>query len=281
MIDHLVLAVDGQQNELVTLFLEHGAQVDDGAALRAAVRRANLNLVRLLLEHGAPANHRDSVGRTPLFDAVGLSGSIPFRQRAEVIDELIKRGADLTTRTKEDRSILDIPLYAMRPGPDLEMLDLLISRGYPLNTRSGHGHTPLYYAARAKLFTAVQLFLKHGADPNDGGTDCDGRTQCQGHRTALHEASDLQNYGSKNASVSADIVSLLVRHGAKVNVRDDAGNTPLFVAVYSDNYLGAQQLLLAGSNVELGPPRMRPMDIARKRTNPAFVSLLVQFGAKE
>lgn len=71
----LLWAVMGQDSALVTLLLDHGADVNDATTagstpLHKAAVLGNTALVRLLLARGANVNARNSGGQTPLTHAL-------------------------------------------------------------------------------------------------------------------------------------------------------------------------------------------------------------------
>ncbi len=275
--DYVVKAVDNGQQNFVKLFIDHGAKLKDGLALKRAVQSGNLKMVQRLLEYNAPVNAMLPNGETPLFSGVALSHRV--ESRTEIVTLLLRNGGAVDVESNDGHTLLFAPMYT-RPVPDLEMIELLLRNGFPIRKRNKHGKTQLYYAARAKKIDVVRSLLKHGADANDCGAEYMKETSCRNvHciRTALHEAVDINNYGEKFAGKSTEIASLLLEHGAKVNVVDCAGNTPLLLSVNSNNFPAAELLLKTGANWEIGRPNRKPMDIAQKKKASRFIDLLTKF----
>ena len=86
----LLWAVMGQDVALVTLLLDHGADVSEASSagstpLHKAAVLGNAALVRLLLARGADVNARNSGGQTPLTHAL-------FKRHDEVIALLQQHG---------------------------------------------------------------------------------------------------------------------------------------------------------------------------------------------
>jgi uncharacterized protein len=84
--------------------LDAGADVGKAASndmrvqpLHAAVAARNLDVMRLLLDHGADPNARQQVGYTPLMGAAG-SG------RDDLVDLLLDRGADPTAVAEDGKT---------------------------------------------------------------------------------------------------------------------------------------------------------------------------------
>ncbi len=71
-----------------------------GTPLHWAVWAGHAEIVTLLLEHGAEVNVTNADGRTPLIVAAGLG-------RAAIVDRLIEAGADKSVKDKEDKTALD------------------------------------------------------------------------------------------------------------------------------------------------------------------------------
>lgn len=84
-----------------------------------------------------------------------------------------------------------------------------------------YGHTALHNACKCDRPRAIEMLLKHGADPNRRFTyhsPVDGRVEAD--RIALHYVS------------SVDAAAVLIRAGADVNAADATGTTPLMCAAF-------------------------------------------------
>ncbi|CAG8441892.1 9450_t:CDS:2, partial [Acaulospora morrowiae] len=79
---------------------------------------------------------------------------------------------------------------------------------------------------------------------------------------------------------SLDMVKALINGGAEVNVRDNAGLTPLHEAVNAQNYDVVKYLLEAGANPNMGESDGvdTPLHDAVNLTNEEIISLLVVYG---
>ena len=67
-----------------------------GGAVQKAALMGNLDVVNLLLDHGLDINYADDFGQTPLLAASGADRPLP-----EIVQTLLRRGADVNTRTLE------------------------------------------------------------------------------------------------------------------------------------------------------------------------------------
>ena len=130
------------------------------ADLVAAIRNADAQVVRKLLDNGADVNARDAEGNTPLILA-------SFYASPECVELLIEKGADVNAANKAGATAL------IRAATSYEKTRLLVAAGANVQVRTALGNTPLILAARrAGNSRTVQLLLEHGADAterNDAG----------------------------------------------------------------------------------------------------------------
>ena len=91
--------------ELVSLLLENGAEIKAGenADIFDAVFQCDLEIVDLMIQHGADVNQTSSRYGNPLCMAVK-------RKNIEVMKYLLKMGADVTVRDHEGKTALDIAI---------------------------------------------------------------------------------------------------------------------------------------------------------------------------
>jgi ankyrin repeat protein len=215
--------------------------------LLMAITNNHLGTAKLLLENGAAPNAADWWGRSPLYATVeirnrdyGRNGEHEIDRPAalEVIRMLLDRGANVNARTKEvpptrrfitplgDLSWVDFTgqtafLRAALAG-DLTVMDLLLDKGADPNIATFAGTTALMAAtgvnwmsgqtfteSKEALMQAVQLCLDKGGDVN--AKNSMGVTAVIG---AVNRGSD-------------DILEFLVKKGARLDVKDKEGRTPL------------------------------------------------------
>lgn len=190
--------------EVTPLLLERGAdmQARDNfgrTALSYAAYLENLSRVRLLADHGAGVNTRDSDGWTPLCFALdgaclhARQGRWPLNEEVlmavdktrqwdraspvEVVRFLLDRGASVNARDRKGRSPL--LLFAQREmlagaAQDELLVNSLLANGADVNAQDNEGNTVLMWRAMWLDAGMVRLLLEHGADirrrRRDGGT---------------------------------------------------------------------------------------------------------------
>jgi ankyrin repeat protein len=141
---------------------------DQQTPLHVASYLGNLEIVRLLLDHGAELEANCDVGEKPLhFVSCGAYKSQVDGVRTAQL--LLKRGANVNTR-RHDRST---PLNVASRFGMFEIVRLLIDHGAEVDAADHFGKTPLYQVSRANYepqednrVRVAQLLLNHGADVN-------------------------------------------------------------------------------------------------------------------
>jgi hypothetical protein len=120
-----------------------------------------LETIKFLLENGANPNAQDVDGDTPLLIAA-RRGLVP------VVKLLLERGAQPCFTNKKGLNALHIVCKkrTMAPILKIELLDILLKAGTPLNERDNvKWYTPLVYAVRSGHKEVVQFLLNQGANP--------------------------------------------------------------------------------------------------------------------
>jgi ankyrin repeat protein len=223
------------------------ADVNGITPLLMALTNNHMDTAKMLLENGAAPNSADWWGRTPLYAAVEIRNrdygrnnehEIDRPAALEVIRMLLDRGANVNARTKEvppgrrfvtplgDLSWVDFTgqtafLRAALAG-DITVMRLLLEKGADPNIATFAGTTALMAAAgvnwmtgqtftesKEALMEAVQLCLDKGADVN-----------------AKNSMGVTAVIGAANRG-SDEILEFLVKKGARLDIKDKEGRTPL------------------------------------------------------
>ncbi|WP_346273339.1 ankyrin repeat domain-containing protein [Pseudonocardia sp.] len=143
-------AVDGGSTAATTLLLDHGADARGcgGRLLTSAANQGAIDLVRLLLEHGAQAADAESLG--PL-------GTDPTIGRL-----LVAAGFDLNAPVRDQETPLTMACRAdKREHPDT--VTALLDLGADPNAPNAKGRTPLATATSAGFDRTIALLRAAGA----------------------------------------------------------------------------------------------------------------------
>lgn len=136
------------------------------SSLHIAARNGNDRIARILLQHNADCNEKDSEGRTPIIHAV-IGG------HEDVVRSLLSHGARIGNLDGEF-STTALHLAVIHRRDDL--LRLLLGQGSRgkvlLDCYDDSGRTPLHIAIDTGFEAGVVVLLQYGADP-----------QCKVYRT--------------------------------------------------------------------------------------------------
>jgi ankyrin repeat protein len=233
--------------------------VDAGADLNAAdpngitpllmaLTNGEVAVAQLLVDRGADPKTPDWYGRTPLWAAVEirnrdlnsrtLDQGIDRARAMKVIESLIAKGVDVNARVKEfppaRRHIM--PLGSLEwvdftgqtafvraaQSADMPVMKLLLQKGADPTITTFNGTNALMAAAGvnwvpaqtysespATWIEAVKLCLELGFDVN-----------------AVNQMGLAAVHGAANRG-SDDIIELLAKHGARLDIADKEGRTPI------------------------------------------------------
>ncbi|MEE2778054.1 MAG: ankyrin repeat domain-containing protein [Acidobacteriota bacterium] len=292
--DALAFAVRQEARSSAALLIEAGADVNrplpnGQSLLQMAIRNQHYSLAQALLASSADPRATDKGGRTALHDLIAAREP-PRRRRApeeidpldsiELLGSLLAHGADPNAATPPGKRLSDEGTpSAIRP-----IIDNAIRTG-----RS----TPVLLAARAADVEAMRSLLDGGADPTlvtAGGTSAlmfaAGLVFVEGSRPFRSEADSLAaarlaielgldanavNEHGQTAlhgavyRASNEIISALVNAGAKPDLEDEHGRTPLDLAEQGFNQVSsiirrepAAELLRTFAGAIDADPQRRP-----------------------
>jgi ankyrin repeat protein len=270
-------------------------------ALHLAAAHGQIDAMSLLLKEGANINAQNVAGDYPLHSAVDTISSIKL---------LVKAGAVVNAKNNTGQTVL----HLAADGGKAEIVKFLIESGADINMQDSEKNTPLHYAIENESGEIVKTLLKAKANPQienernqtslllavengnlpiirlvlEGGAD-------PNHKNSF-KVSPLQMAVSRGTHV--EILTTLLKAGAKINDADEDGNTPLHDAVVKryepSKVLGIiTTLLKAGADVHAknskgNTPLLRAKKYLTEESKSedtmnrfiAIERLLLQYGAK-
>jgi ankyrin repeat protein len=231
------------------LLVEAGANIDKAdpngiTPLLMAITNGQLPVAQFLVDRGADLKAADWYGRTPLWAAVEVR-NLDLRSNAtengvdreaalRLMTSLLDKGADVNARVKEfppARRYM-LPLGSLEwvditgqtaftraaQSADLEAMRLLLAKGADAKIATFNGTNALMMAAGvnwvigqtygSRWVEAVQLCLDLGFDVN-----------------AVNQMGLAAVHGAANRG-SDDVIALLAKRGARLDVPDKEGRTP-------------------------------------------------------
>jgi ankyrin repeat protein len=236
--------------------------LESNAALSAAADKGCMTLARRLLDDGASLGSRDRQGAMPLTHAARAGNN-------DIVELFIARGAAINARDLDGSTAL----YVATEQDNQQTVQALVAHGADINLPGRSGLTPIEAAAYMGNETLVRLLLDKGADPKR--TDATGKgplcyAVARGFAKVagvlLDHAIDVnQRYGNDltalmwaaghedgaGSSDVGDVVTLLIKRGARLNDQDNRGRSALMIAASLGHEKAVDVLLAQGADRSL------------------------------
>lgn len=192
-------AVYNSHRDLVTLLLKYHADPNFGefSPINSAIYDDDIDTVKLLMNHGADINKSTEYSPSAVCTAIK-------NDRIEILDYLLDNSGDVDLK---DPSTKYTPLFYSVVFGNVDTTKSLLEHGADPNIQIGE--TPLYRSLLSGKKDIMELLLKYHADPNIPN---------RFGNTSLVPAVE---YGD------LDTVKKLIKHGAKVDVKNNRGKSLL------------------------------------------------------
>jgi ankyrin repeat protein len=266
----LLFAIRDGNGEMMRLLLDHGAAIEQASGnhttpLLIALLNGQVGIATELLARGADPNAADDYHRAALFAAIDLRNfnhekyaDLPTdgRDPMPLIQALLAKGADPNRRTDTvpvhglmqfDGSWVNFdgqtPFIRAALSGDIAVMRLLLEHGADPNIATAQGSTALMAASGINWIPA-QTYTRSEADYVEAVKLCLERG---GQVNATNSLGMAAIHGAANRGWES-IIQILADHGARLDVKDNAGRTPMIFA---------QGIFLA-----IRPPEAKPKAIA-------------------
>lgn len=191
-------------------------------ALAEAVSSGKVAMISTLLDNGADINASDATGKTVLMNAIKGGNK-------DIVALLLKRGASPLMQEMYGRNAY----HEAAESKNIEIIEMVrLAGGMPLS-RDAHGVTPFSLVMNNDEKALKEIIIKRVLGDNSNLVDSDGNNP-------LHIAVENR--------IIANNFSILLNQNYPIDARNRKGITPLAMAVKSNQYELASQLLENGAD---------------------------------
>ncbi len=206
--DIILKAISYNNCNAVSYLLSKGFRVDEfkidenirTTPMYNALSEGNIEIVKLLEQHGAKINSSDSTGHTALY----ISAS---SNNLELVQYICSKGVDINYPCGY---YWETTLHLACVKDFFNIAKFLLSIGADISKRNKTGLTPALVACQKGNIRILNLLLQHGVDINE---------RSYSGNTLLHIACEKKN---------PSIIFLLLSLGADVNCVNTQGFSPIF-----------------------------------------------------
>ena len=259
----LALAIGGNKIEFVQLYLMYAGDANllmangNTALIKAISKTTPKKLVELVLSYGSDPNAKNGEGGTALFEAIqanridlmallldhGADPNLPGPKhplwpstyKPKALHLLLSRGADYNKCS----GIMELAASIN----NAESISILLKAGVSPNAKKDSTYTPLCSAIRDNRSDLVTLLLANGADPNLKASEYPA-WKCVTHNRVhllpplVNSGADLHNpKGIIEKAVAHEnkaALTYLLSQGVSPNDKGEGGHTPLTTAIRED-----------------------------------------------
>jgi len=249
--------------------VEKGTQYKNALPMNLAVRAGRKDVIRLLMKHASKKQIVDALSQAVKDrhqDVAGLivqdTPDVPglYRDAPDQIDGLLRMEHKGLYSLLMGKGV-PLPLWAAAVFGDTNVIAKAIRAGEEIDKPGTDfwAETPLQGAVRSRQHDVAKLLLAAGADPSR-------KSLKRGRNTPLHDAARDRD---------DQMVALLLQHKADFDAAEEAGRTPLVVAVEMHALPVARRLIEAGADAKnVQTSKLDPDD------DKELIGLLRKHGAK-
>lgn len=278
-------AVGAGAIESIKYLLSVGADPNAGEVIKAAIKNDDVDSLKLLIDSGATVDvsvvsylkesgefdYLESLVDRHISNKSGIFYSSPDRAIVNSFSGESERLPDIArkifSRVKNaDLSSAPSLAEAVSRGASLGLVEVLVERGYAINSRDSLGYTALHHAVGRKDVNVelVKYLLSHGGSihvkSNDGKTPFNVAVEyeCSDDIVKSLVSKNLIDNRSRKSGTAlsvaisnkdAALAGLFIRLGSDVNLTNDKGVSPLMIASKLGMDGIVRELVAAGAKI--------------------------------
>lgn len=237
----LELAIESDFSDIAHLLLTNKADIDiqnhnGQTALMLAAKQGNVALVKSILTIPQNLDVRDNNGWTALHFAANSIATRNDHDAAEITQLLINAGANTNLQTTNHDSALHLSVERNH----LEVTKILSNSGTDASLKNDQDLTPLMLAVQHGNYPITKILVQQPQNFD---------TKQNNGWTALHLTAHIDSEGSD--STQAKIANAIIAAGANINSQITTGETTLSIAIGNDHPEVAEVLLNAGAKTDI------------------------------
>lgn len=233
---------------------------DGTSALEYAIINGHYDIGKMLLDKGADPNLADRAGMTPLYAAVDMHTLGSTFGRPDITREVAEGSVDMV------RSLL-----AHKADPNARLKTKVLKRQFnPGDARLGEGSTAFLRAAKGGDAQLMRILIEGGADPTLSQKNKRGPIMLA---AGVHAQRKDNALFANDASVM-DAIKICLDHGVDINAVNDAGETAVYAAIGSPALI--RYLADHGAKLDVKNSKgLTPLEAAMKAAEPNEPSIAV------
>ncbi|BDU50051.1 ankyrin repeat domain-containing protein [Haliovirga abyssi] len=217
--------------------------------LTYAIKKGNVEIVKLLVEGGANVFYVDKNNKTTFYIAVESN-------KTDIAKYFIEKGVDVKQEDKSGK----FPLIKAVKNKNVELVEAILKKGENANRKNKKLEKPITFAIKNGNEKIVELLIKYGADVN---SICD-----KNEDYPLHLSVRKKNY---------KISELLINNGALVNAKNKKLENPIILAIKGEDEKIVE--LLINHNAVINSDDYYPLHLSVREKNYKISELLINNGA--